>query len=39
VVLDGDRVLSRARVVGVCIDSATGRPAPVPEGYRRLVAG
>ena len=39
VVLDGDTVLSRARVVGVCIDSATGRPAPVPDGYRRLVAG
>ena len=39
VVLDGDQVLARARVVGVCIDSATGRPAPVPEAYRAAVAG
>ena len=38
-VLDGDQVLARARVVGVCIDSATGRPAPVPEAYRAAVAG
>lgn len=39
VVLDADQVLARARVVGVCIDSATGRPAPVPEAYRAAVAG
>ena len=39
VVLDGDDVLARARVVGVCIDSSTGRPAPVPEAYRRALAG
>ena len=39
VVLDGDEVLARARVVGVCIDSATGRPAPVPDAYRRALAG
>ena len=30
VVRDNDDVLARARVVGVCIDNATGRPAPVP---------
>ena len=35
VVRDGGEVLARARVVGVCIDSATGRPAPVPEEFRR----
>ncbi len=34
VVLDGDQPLARARIVGVCIDSATGRPTPVPEAYR-----
>ena len=39
VVLDGGELLARARVVGVCIDSATGRPAPVPEAYRRALAG
>ena len=39
VVLDGDEVLARARVVGVCIDSRTGRPAPVPDELRTLVAG
>ena len=39
VVLDGDQVLARARVVGVCIDSATGRPAPVPEAYRAARSG
>jgi len=39
VVLDGEQVLARARVVGVCIDSATGRPAPVPEAFRAAVAG
>ncbi len=38
VVLDGGEVLARARVVGVCIDSATGRPTPVPEGYRAALA-
>ncbi|MCY4727876.1 thioesterase family protein [Nocardioides sp. STR2] len=36
VVRDGDEVLARARVVGVCIDSATGRPAPVPEEFRDI---
>jgi acyl-CoA thioester hydrolase len=39
VVRDGDDVLARARVVGVCMDSATGRPAPVPDAFRALVAG
>lgn len=38
-VRDGDEVLARARVVGVCIDSATGRPAPVPDGLRALTPG
>jgi acyl-CoA thioester hydrolase len=38
VVRDGDQVLARARVVGVCMDSETGRPAPVPEGLRALVS-
>ena len=38
VVRDGDEVLARARVVGVCIDSDTGRPAPVPDGFREIVA-
>ena len=37
VVRDGDDVLARAKVVGVCIDSATGRPAPVPEEFRDMV--
>ncbi len=39
VVRDGDDVLARARVVGVCLDNATGRPAPVPEQFRAFVAG
>ena len=39
VVSDGDEVLARARVVGVCMDSATGRPTPVPDRYRHLVDG
>ena len=39
VVRDGDEVLARARVVGVCIDNATGRPAPVPDAYRELTPG
>ncbi|KQV65841.1 thioesterase [Nocardioides sp. Root122] len=38
VVRDGDEILARARVVGVCMDSETGRPAPVPEGLRALVS-
>lgn len=42
VIRDGDHegaeVLARARVVGVCLDSATGRPAPVP-GHLRELAG
>jgi len=37
VVRDGDDVLARAKVVGVCIDSASGRPAPVPEEFRDMV--
>jgi acyl-CoA thioester hydrolase len=37
VVRDGDDVLARAKVVGVCLDSATGRPAPVPAEFRDLV--
>ncbi len=39
IVRDGDQVLARARVVGVCIDSGTGRPAPVPDEFRAFVAG
>lgn len=39
VVRDGDDVLARARVVGVCMDNATGRPAPVPDAYRELTPG
>jgi acyl-CoA thioester hydrolase len=38
VVRDGDQVLARARVVGVCLDNETGRPAPVPEAFRQFVA-
>ncbi len=38
VVRDGEQVLARARVVGVCIDNATGRPTPVPDEYRSVVA-
>jgi acyl-CoA thioester hydrolase len=34
---DGD-ALARAKVVGVCIDSTTGRPAPVPAEFREMVA-
>jgi acyl-CoA thioester hydrolase len=37
VVRDGEEVLARARVVGVCIDTASGRPAPVPDAFRTLV--
>ncbi|GAA5123586.1 hypothetical protein GCM10023339_43710 [Alloalcanivorax gelatiniphagus] len=33
----GGEVLARARVVVVCIDNATGRPAPVPEEFRAIV--
>ncbi len=33
-ILDGAQVLASARVVGVCLDSATGRPTPVPAGLR-----
>ncbi|CAM3589831.1 acyl-CoA thioesterase [Nocardioides zeicaulis] len=39
VVRDGDQLLARARVVGVCIDSATGRTAPVPEEFRAVTPG
>lgn len=39
VVRDDDQVLARARVVGVCIDNATGRPAPVPEEFRAVTPG
>jgi len=39
VVRDRDEVLARAKVVGVCIDSRTGRPAAVPDELRALVAG
>jgi acyl-CoA thioester hydrolase len=39
VVRDGDEVLARARVVGVCIDNETGRPAPVPDELRTSVSG
>ena len=39
VVRDGDEVLARAKVVGVCIDNESGRPAPVPEEFRAFVSG
>jgi acyl-CoA thioester hydrolase len=39
VVRDGDQVLARARIVGVCVDNQTGRPAAVPEAFRAFVAG
>jgi acyl-CoA thioester hydrolase len=39
VVRDGDQLLARARVVGVCIDNESGRPAPVPDAFRELAAG
>jgi acyl-CoA thioester hydrolase len=35
--LADDQVLASAKVVGVCIDSASGRPAPVPDPFRELV--
>lgn len=38
VISDGDRELARGRVVGVAVSQATGRPAPVPDVYRDLVA-
>jgi acyl-CoA thioester hydrolase len=38
VVRDGDEVLARARVVGVCMDNRTGRPTPVPDELRSFVA-
>jgi acyl-CoA thioester hydrolase len=38
VVRDGDEVLARATVVGVCMDNETGRPTPVPEAFRSFVA-
>lgn len=37
IVRDGDDVLARARVVVVCIDSASGRATPVPDAIRSLV--
>ena len=38
-ICDGETVLSRARVVMVFFDPATGRPTPPPAAYReRLVA-
>ena len=42
VVLDGEsdgQVLARARVVGVCLDNETGRPAPVPDAFREFATG
>jgi acyl-CoA thioester hydrolase len=36
VVRDDDQVLARARVVGVCVDRVTGRPAPVPDAFREV---
>ncbi len=35
--LAGGEVLARARVVGVCMDSSTGRPTPVPDELRALI--
>ncbi|QZY28308.1 acyl-CoA thioesterase [Nocardioides coralli] len=37
-ICDGDTVLSRARVVVVFVDPATGRPTPPPAAYRERVA-
>ena len=39
IIYDGDLVLARARVVGVCVDGESGRPTPVPDHYRVLLAG
>jgi acyl-CoA thioester hydrolase len=39
VVRDGDQVLARARVVGVCMDNETGRPTPVPDRFRAAATG
>ena len=36
VIVDDGAELARCRVVGVCIDSTTGRPTPVPDDYRAL---
>jgi acyl-CoA thioesterase FadM len=38
VVTDGDRVLARGQVVGVCVSAETGRPAEVPGSQRELLA-
>ncbi len=35
---DGDEVLSRARVVAVCFDAETQRPAPLPDALRAALA-
>ncbi|MEP6856695.1 MAG: thioesterase family protein, partial [Pedococcus sp.] len=39
VVRDGEEVLARARVVGVCVDNQTGRPARVPDAFRDVIPG
>jgi acyl-CoA thioester hydrolase len=36
VITDGDAEMARCRVVGVCLDSATARPTPVPEAFRAM---
>lgn len=36
VIVDDGAELARCRVVGVCIDSASGKPTPVPDEYRAL---
>ena len=39
VVRDGEEVLARARVVGVCVDNQTGRPARVANAFRDVIPG
>jgi acyl-CoA thioester hydrolase len=34
---DGGRLVAEAEVVWVCVDSATGEPAPVPEPVRQAL--
>lgn len=38
-IVDGDQVLSRARVVMVTFDPTTQRSAPAPEAYREVLRG
>jgi acyl-CoA thioester hydrolase len=37
--VDDDRLMCTARMTLVLIDAVTRRPTPVPDGYRRAIAG